>query len=554
MMQDRPYQNEAEAATLSEYDKGTRRMLHVMATGTGKTIVFSQLYEKLKSRLPGQMLVIAHTEKLVKQNAKRMSEVNPSLHVGIEMAGSSADPVCSDVISASVQTLGRKDTKRIERFNWDKIDKIVIDEAHHGINDGYGRILAAAGSLREDTHKILIGTTATPNRPDGSPLSDLFEKVAYVYSIRQAIKDGWLVPIRGFRTVTTTSLDGVSKSDGDFVKSELAATVNNAARNTQIVEAWLKLASTRKTMAFTVDIQHAKDLAEEYCKHGIAAEAIWGDDPDQDEKIKRYDNGTTQVLCNCNLFVEGYDDPSIACIVLARPTMSGILFTQMVGRGTRLFEGKIDLLVLDVVDGTAKHSLLTLPTLMGMQACLDLQGRSLLDVVEDLEKLKEENPGVDFTGLASIDKAQWLIEQVDMFQVRFPAEVEANSELTWFRAVDGGYKMLIPKEDSRAGFVRVFENAIGKWELIGRINESEFHGTRPSMEEIFKVSDEQVRQRVTKMTLSMVLRSATWHANPVTAGQKKMLEHLFPHKKFLYEQMNSGQASKVISERLARKA
>ncbi len=553
-MQDRPYQKDAETATLTEYDNGIRRMLHVMATGTGKTFVFSKLYEKLKSRLSGQMLVIAHTDSIVHQNAAEMQSVNPDIHVGIEMGESHADPVCSDVISASVQTLGRLGTKRLERFNWDTIDKVVIDEAHHGITDGYSRILAAAGSLHEGTHKILIGSTATPNRPDGMPLSDLFEKVVYVYGIRQAIKDGWLAPIRGFRTVTDTSLDEVSKSDGDFVKSELSAAVNNAARNKQIVETWLKLGENRRTLCFTVDIQHSKDQAQAFRDQGVNAEAVWGEDPDKIAKIAAFRLGTIKVLCNCNLLAEGYNDPGIACIILARPTVSGILFTQMVGRGTRLFEGKIDLICIDVVDGTQKHTLLTLPTLMGMQACLDLQGRSLLEAVEELEKLKEDNPSVDFNSLESLDKAQWLIQQVDMFQVRFPAEVEANSELTWFRAIDGGYKMLIPKEDSRAGFVRVFENAIGKWELIGRINDNEFHGIRPSMEEIFKVSDEQIRKRVTKMTLSMVLRSAKWHGNPVTKGQKKMLERLFPHRQFLYDQMTSGDASKLISERLARKA
>jgi hypothetical protein len=227
----------------------------------------------------------------------------------------------------------------------------------------------------------------------------------------------------------------------------------------------------------------------------------------------------------------------------------------MVGRGTRLFPNKLDLIVIDVVDGTSKHTLLTLPTLMGMQACLDLRGRSLLEVVEELEALKEEHPSVDFSKLESMDKAQWLIEQVDMFQVRFPAEVEANSELMWFKAVDGGYKMLIPKEgETRAGFMRVYENAIGKWELIGRIKDDELHGVRPTMEEIFKVSDEQIRKRVNKMTLTKVLREATWHGKPVTKGQKTMLERLFPHKQFLYDQMTSGQASKIIAERLGRKS
>jgi ATP-dependent helicase IRC3 len=554
-MQDRPYQTEAIDATLSCYDAGVRRMMHVMATGTGKTVVFSQLYEAMKSRLPGKMLVIAHTEKLVQQNAKRIKEVNPKLDVGIEMAGIHSDPLFDDVISASVQTLGRKDTKRLEKLDWSKIDKVVIDEAHHSITDGYRRILDVAGSLQPDTSKLLLGVTATPQRPDGAPLSDLFEKVSYVYSIRQAINDKWLVPIRGYRTRTDVSLDAVPKVSGgsDFSLGELSQAVDIPSRNKQIVEVWKKLASDRKTMVFTVDIQHAKDLAEEFRAQGVAAEAIWGDDPEQGDKIARYNDGTTQILCNCNLFVEGYDDPSIACVLLARPTTSGILYTQMIGRGTRLFEGKVDLIVIDVVDGTTKHSLLTLPTLMGMSAALDLQGRSLLEVVEELEKLKEEHPSVDFNGLASLDKAQWLIEQVDMFQVRFPAEVENNSELTWFKAIDGGYKLLVPKEDSKPGFVRIFENAIGKWELLGRINDNEFHGTRPSMEELFKVADEQIRKRVTKMTLSMVLREATWHNKKVTVGQKKMLERLFPHKTFLYDQMTSGDASRVIAERLAKK-
>jgi superfamily II DNA or RNA helicase len=525
-------------------------MLHVLATGTGKTIIFSKLYEALKSRLPGQMLVIGHTEEIIQQNAAKAKAVNPTVSVGIEMAGSYADE-WDDIICGSVQTLGRKDSKRLEKFT--NITKVVIDEAHHGTSEGYSRILDATGVLQPDSNKLLLGFTATPSRPDGAALSDIFEKVAYVYPIRQAISDKWLAPIRGYRVTTDTSLDGVSKSDGDFVKSELSAAVNQERRNAQVVDVWLKHGENRKTLVFTVDIQHAKDQAQAFKDRGINVEAVWGDDLDRAKKLALFRDGKVRVLCNCSLTVEGFDDPSISCIVDAAPTMSGIRYTQKIGRGTRLFEGKVDLLVLDVVDGTVKHSLLTLPTLMGMCAKLDLQGRSLLEAVEELEALKEENPSVDFDKLESLDKAKWFIEQVDMFQVRFPAEVEQNSELTWFRAVDG-YKMLIPKEDTRAGFIKIFENAIGKWELVGRINDEEFHGTRPTLEESFKVADEQIRKRVTKMTLSMVLRSATWHGKPSTKAQRKMIERLFPHKTFLFEQMTSGEASRLISERLTRKA
>jgi superfamily II DNA or RNA helicase len=545
---------DAEAATLSEYDKGVRRMMLVMATGTGKTFCFANLYEAMKSRLPGKMLVIAHTDQLVRQNAEGLKAVNPKLDVGIEMGTEHSDPLFDDIISTSVQTLGRKGTERVHQFDWNKIDKVVIDEAHHGVTDGYHRILDAAGSLRDDTRKLLLGVTATPNRPDGTPLSDLFEKVAYSYSIRQAIKDKWLVPIRGYRMVTDTNLDEVSKSDGDFVKSELSVAVNQEKRNTQIVDVWMKLGENRKTLVFTVDIQHAKDQAQAFRDRGISAEAIWGEDPDKQDKLDAYRDGKIRVLCTCNLLVEGFNDPSIACIILARPTTSSILFTQMVGRGTRLCDGKIDLIVIDVVDGTLKHSLLTLPTLMGLSAKLDLQGRSLLDAVEELEALQEENPTVDFANLDLLTKAKWFIEQIDMFQIRFPAEVENSSELTWLKAVDGGYRMRVPKESAGAGFVKIFENAIGQWELTGRINDEDFHGLRTSFEDSIKVADEQIRKRVNSITLQTLRRDATWTKKPVTSGQMKMLARLFPHKQFLYEEMNSGQASHLISERLGRKS
>lgn len=553
-MQPYPYQQEAIEATLTEYDKGVRKMMHVMATGTGKTATFSFLYEALKSRLPGKMLIVAHTDELVRQNAETAAAVNPTKSVGIEMSGEYAD-ADSEIVSTSVQTFGRKDSKRPARFAPEEFDKIVVDEAHHGTTDGYRRVLDHFGVLHPGSKSLLLGVTATPHRPDGEALSDLFDKVVYVYPIRRAITEKYLVPIRGYRVTTDTSLEDITGNDGDFVKSELSSAVNTSKRNDRIVSAYSKHAESRRALAFCVDIEHAKALALTFNVKGIPAAAVWGDDPMRKEKLDAFRDGKIQVLCNCNVLTEGYNDPGIACILLARPTLSSVLFTQMVGRGTRLHPGKIDLLVIDFVDGTNKHSLVTLPTLMGLPASLDLAGGGLLEAAEELEELKDEHPTVDFSKLESVDKAKWLIQQVDMFQVRFPKEVEQNSELIWFSAVDGGYKMLIPKgHDTPAGSVRIVNNAIGKWEIFGRINDEDFHGTRTSLEEIFKVGDEQVRSRVNKMILTKILREATWHDKSVTKGQMGMLKKLFPHKQFLYEQMTSGQASKLISERIARRA
>jgi ATP-dependent helicase IRC3 len=551
--EERPYQTEALAADIAEYDKGIRRMMNVMATGTGKTITFAKLKEKFKSRLPGQLLVLAHTDELVTQNLKKIQEENPDLKVEKEMAGTYADP-SADVISASVATLGRAGTKRVDRFNWDAIDKVVIDEAHHSTGDSYGRVLELAGSLHTGTNKLLLGVTATSQRPDGKALSDIFEKIAYVYTLRQAIEDKWLVPIRGFRVSTDTSLDDVSTHNGDFAKGELSTTVNTPARNRQVVASWLKLGENRQTVVFTVDIEHAEKMAEAFCEAGVKAEAIWGDDPDRAAKLLRHQTGETRVLCNCAVLVEGYDDPTISCVVLARPTTSGLLFTQMVGRGTRLFLGKKDLIVIDVVDATQNNSLVTLPTLMGLSNGLDIKGHDLLWVVEQIEAMQADNPTIDFSKMKDIDELKTIVQTVNMFEVRFPKEVEENSSLTWYRAIDGGYKILIPKDGPEpAGFMRLYENPLGQWDVVGRIKDIHLAAVRPTMEEAFKASDEQIRKRLGTMRLSYLLREATWHGKPVTKGQRAMLSRLFPFKTFQFDLMTSGQASKMISERLARK-
>ena len=552
MLTDRPYQTACGEANLSDYDNGVRRMMNVMATGTGKTVTFARLKELFKSRLPGQMLVLAHTDDLVKQNADKLREVNPDLKIGIEMGQEHhADSQC-DIISASVQTLGRLGSQRLNKFNVELVDKLVVDEAHHSTADSYRRVLDWSGCLAAGTSKLLLGVTATPSRTDGVALSDVFEKVSYVYGLRQAITDGWLARLRGYRVTTETKLGDVQCNDGDFVKSQLSRAVNTESRNRRVVETWKKLAVAKKTVVYCVDIAHAEAMAEEFRKDGITAESIHGEDPDRSTKLGRHRAGEYPVICVCGLIVEGYDDPSIEVILLARPTTSPVLLAQMVGRCTRLFLGKEFGIVIDFADATTNASIVTLPTLLGL-ANIDLQGRDLLEVAEELEQAAADNPTIDFTKLDIIGNLKTLIQSVNLLEVRFPAEVEANSELVWFRAVDGGYRILVPAEGKGPGFVRIFENILGKWELCGKINDEDFHGTRGTLEDVFKIADEQIRKRVNKVTIQYVLREATWHGKKITLGQRQMLTRLFPYRPFPWDQMTAGQASRLISERLARK-
>ena len=170
-MQDRPYQTKFGNDVTEAYDAGIRRMLASSATGTGKTVMFSQLYEKLKSRLPGQMLVLAHREELIDQNIAKMRLVNPTLRVDKEMAEHKADPSQADVVIASVATLGRKGTKRVEKYNWERVSKVIVDEAHHSTADSYRNIFALTRSLEPTSNGLLLGLTATPQRSDGKALA-----------------------------------------------------------------------------------------------------------------------------------------------------------------------------------------------------------------------------------------------------------------------------------------------------------------------------------------------------------------------------------------------
>jgi ATP-dependent helicase IRC3 len=226
----------------------------------------------------------------------------------------------------------------------------------------------------------------------------------------------------------------------------------------------------------------------------------------------------------------------------------------MVGRGTRISPGKLDCIVLDVVDSTIGNSLVTLPTLMGLSNILDLKGRRLDEVVTELELVQLEHPSIDLTTLKDIDELQTIVSTIDMFEVRFPAEVEANSDLIWFKACDGGYRINVPKDGPEcAGFMKIYQNPLGQWAIEGRIKDAELAGTRASIEEAFKVGDEQIRKRLGQMRLSYLLREATWHNKKVTDGQKRMLVRLFPKRIFPFDQMTAGMASKIIAERLGRK-
>jgi len=554
---ERPYQEICNEKVIAAYDQHWHQQIVSMATGTGKTWVFSALYERIKSRLPGQMLVLAHTEELVDQNIAAMQEINPTLKVDKEMAAHKADPSLADVICASVATLGRLNTSRLAKYDMAKWDKIIVDEAHHTPANSYMNVLNAFHVLEDGTKKLLLGVTATPERSDGKALGAIYKKLTYVYSLRQAIDDGYLVKVRGYRVTTKTSLSDVSIHEGDFNKAELEQAIDSPERNAQVVDAWLERCEHRKTVVYSGGIEHAKHLAAEFASRGIDAKAIWGDDVDRKAKLQWHKNTVSSVLVNAQLLIEGYNDPSISCVVLAAPTASPVKFTQMCGRATRLFPCKVDCIILDVVDASGHHSLCTLPTLMGLPQNLNMCGKSLSDTAKLIEAMQEENPNIDFTKLKTADGIEQFIAEVNLFEIRFPAEVEAHSDFIWSKAIDGGYIMRVPlqKNDStgnKPGLVRIHQNLLDKWDVDGYINYRAFHGERGSVEEAFACADQQIRERA-PASVSLVNRKASWITKPATKEQMTLLSRLYGKARAWPEDFTQGQASHWIKKRIGGK-
>ena len=560
----RPYQEDQLNAVLQNYVEGTTQQLLMAATGTGKTVLFSNLPSKMQHLLPGKTLVTVHREELVDQAIASMRFWNPTLKVGKEMADHYAD-LDSDVIVSCVASIGRTGATRMERFGWDNIDKVIIDECHHGIASTYMNVLEASGVLKAGTKKLLLGVTATPKRKnlkkskqvetlddaDLLSLKSIFRKIVHKYTIRQAIRDGWLVPIRGFRLKTETDLSEVKTTAGDYQQDALAEVVNTTTRNQQIVKCWQDVAENRQTIVFGVDIQHTKDLAAEFLKTGIKAEAVWGIDSERTAKLNRFKSGEITVLCNAQLLTEGFNCWQVMCVLDAAPTKSSSRYTQKIGRGTRLEEGtgnllealkagtylrKKDCLVIDVCDNNKRCSLVTLPSLVGLSPNFNLNGESVTKAVEKIEALEEQHPCIDFSNLTDLSHVKAYVEALDLFASPYPEEVKEFSELTWLSQSDGSYVLHIPEERGisdakeywrfRHERLVITQDNLEQWELSMVSTDPERKlGTFNTLKEAITTSEEVVR-RCRPDRLKLLQRNAPWHDNLASDGAKKYLARL----------------------------
>lgn len=344
-MELRPYQETARQKVQEEWEEGKKRTLLVLPTGTGKTIVFSKIIED-RVRKGERVLVIAHRGELLEQASDKLYK-STGLKTATEKAEQTSLGSFYRVVVGSVQTMQRE--KRLNQFPPEYFDTIVIDEAHHAISDGYQRVLHHF----EDAN--VLGVTATPDRGDMRNLGSYFESLAYEYGLAEAIKSGYLSPIKALTIPLKLDLSNVKQQAGDFSTKDLGTALDPYLE--QIAEEMKKQCFNRKTVVFLPLVKTSQKFRDILNKHGFKAAEVNGESADREQVLKDYEEGKYNVLCNSMLLTEGWDCPSVDCVIVLRPTKVRALYSQMVGRGTRLAPGKKELLLLDFLWHTERHEL-----------------------------------------------------------------------------------------------------------------------------------------------------------------------------------------------------
>lgn len=341
----RPYQQQARDRIHAEWDAGHTRTLLVLPTGTGKTIVFASVAAD-QVRAGDRVLILAHRGELLEQAADKLQR-----STGLVSAVEKAESTCLDswfrVVVGSVQTLQR--TARLERFPQDYFGTIIIDEAHHAITDGYRRILDYFSGAK------VLGVTATPDRGDMRNLGEVFDSLAFEYKLTDAIKEGYLCKIMAQTIPLQLDITSVTLSGGDYAVGDLGTALDPYLE--QIAAEMARRCKSRKTVVFLPLIKTSQKFRDLLNTYGFRAAEVNGQSDDRRQVLADFDAGKYNVLCNSMLLTEGWDCPSVDCVVVLRPTKVRSLYSQMVGRGTRLSPGKTDLLLLDFLWMTDKHEL-----------------------------------------------------------------------------------------------------------------------------------------------------------------------------------------------------
>lgn len=476
----RDYQTEAIKDLHTRWDAGSVRVPLVLATGLGKTVIFAHVVaDYVRTTALKRALVLVHTDELAQQAYKKIKDVAPDLHVGIVKA--EQNQVTARVIVASVQTL-RQAKRRAQLRN---VGLIIVDECHHATASTYRAILEHFGAFSDHAFRSLngdqfcvaqvgqletgemcgqtvtehavkvAGFTATLARGDKEKLSDVWEPCTFQRGISFGIRRGYLTDVRGIRVVVPDlDLTRVKKSGGDFQDGSLERELDRSLAPSIVATNYLEHAAERKAIGFAPTVASAEHFAEAFQEAGIPTAVIHGQLPREERRLilKKLHAGDIRVIWNCAVLTEGFDEPSISCVIAARPTKSAPLYQQMIGRGLRPDltlppDQRGDCLVLDVVGTSRDHTLRTLVDLSERQireeiaeddlSLLEMEiAEELAETEEDAEQAEEyygETAVVAFDPLARTGIGAWL---------------QTTGGTYFLPAGSGVYVLLVPSEEN----------------------------------------------------------------------------------------------------------
>lgn len=345
-MELRPYQREACEAVRREWANGNRRTLLSMVTGAGKTICFADIAKHAVEQ-GERVLVLAHRGELLSQAADKIKQ-STGLSCSIEKAGETCLGAWERITVGSIQSLERD--SRLEKFEPSYFNTIIVDEAHHALSTGYQKVLQHFDGAH------VLGVTATPDRGDMRNLGEYFDSLAYEYPLARAIKEKYLCRILAQTVPLELDISGVGVQNGDYASGQLGDALEPYME--EIANQMLKYCRQRKTVVFLPLVKTSQKFCAILNAHGFRAAEVNGNSVDRKEVLEDFEAGKTNVLCNSMLLTEGWDCPSVDCVIVLRPTKVRSLYCQMVGRGTRLYPGKKNLLLLDFLWHTDRHDLM----------------------------------------------------------------------------------------------------------------------------------------------------------------------------------------------------
>ncbi|MBC7659249.1 MAG: DEAD/DEAH box helicase [Chitinophagaceae bacterium] len=405
----RPYQSDAVRAVITRYQKGQTKLLLRLPTGAGKTVISALLIDELLTLIGDKnILFLAHRREIINQTAEKIAAQIGSQFVTVEQAERRSHSAAR-VVVASVQTLAG----RLDEFSPEAFGVVIVDECHHAYAKTWMDTISHFGK-REAT--LLLGLTATPKRSDGRSIGELFGEIAFEISLGELQDRGYLVPMDYATIEASLGLSDMRvDASGDFQTTLLGKIMNTPEMRELTLRACEEKAPGKKTIAFCASVTHAQDLAKDFAARGISSAFVSGQSLDRDESIKAFRRGDIQVLTNYGVLTEGFDDPSIECVLLARPTTSPLVYSQCLGRGLRSFPGKKTCIVIDIVDRQRHQLQYNVYEAAGLSRSWQGSGKDPLREAEAIARIRVTEPAafLRLRNALSLSDAHKILMELD---------------------------------------------------------------------------------------------------------------------------------------------